>query len=379
VTSTTSTGNRSGRTILALDGGGVRGIFSIAILERIEALFAEATGGPVRLADRFDLVGGTSTGAIIATGIALGLTTARLKQMYLDLAPRVFRRPKLRLALVHAMFDANALRREIEAVVGDRKLDTPDLVTSLALVTKRLDTGGAWIVSNNPRAKYWESHPASRYIGNRHYRLADLIRASTAAPYFFEPQEIAIAPGKPPGLFVDGGITPHNNPALALLQLATIPAYGFGWPASADRIRIVSIGTGWYRDRMSLDTARRAPAAQLGIAALASMVSDSSTQVLTMLHMLGRTHTPWHLNSEIGDMGGFTLAPEPLFTFERYDARFDRDWLKRELGISVSVNEINGLNRLDNVEAIPIAYEIGRAVAEKMVKAEHLGLPPRKD
>ena len=118
-----------------------------------------------------------------------------------------------------------------------------------------------------------------RYIGNRHFRLADLVRASTAAPYYFEPQEIAIVPGQPPGLFVDGGITPHNNPALALLQLATIPAYGYAWPAGADRLRIISVGTGSRRDRMNLDTARRAPAAQLGIAALASMVTDSSNQV----------------------------------------------------------------------------------------------------
>lgn len=364
------------RTILALDGGGVRGIFSIAILERIEALYTEAAGVPVRLADRIDLVGGTSTGAIIATGVALGLTAARLKQIYLDLAPRVFRRPKLRLALVQTLFDASALRREIEAVVGDRRLDTPDLVTGLAVVTKRLDTGGAWIISNNPRAKYWESHPDGRYIGNRHYRLADVIRASTAAPYYFAPQEIPIAEGKPAGLFVDGGITPHNNPALALLQLATIPAYGFGWPAGADRLRILSVGTGTYRDRMSLDTARRAPAAQLGIAALASMVSDSSSQVLTMLHMLGRTHTPWSLNSEIGDLGGFSLGPEPLFTFERYDARLERDWLRRELGLALGLDEIGALTRLDNVDAIPLAYEIGTAVAEHFVRPEHLGLPP---
>ena len=363
------------RTILALDGGGVRGIFSIAILERIEALHAAAAGTPVRLADRIDLVGGTSTGAIIATGVALRLSAARLRQVYLELAPRVFRRPKLRLALIHALFDASALRREIEAVVGDRCLDTPDLTTGLAIVTKRLDTGGAWIVSNNPRARYWEDDPGGRYIGNRHYRIADLIRASAAAPYFFEPQEIPIARGKPPGLFVDGGITPHNNPALALLQLATIPAYGYAWPAGVDRLRILSVGTGTHRNRMSLDTARRAPAAQLGIAALASMVSDSSSQVLTMLHMLGRTHTPWSLNSEIGDLGGFTLGPEPLFTFERYDARLDRDWLKRELGIVVGHAEIAALTRLDNIDAIPLAYEIGTAVAQRMVKPEHLGLP----
>jgi hypothetical protein len=266
------------------------------------------------------------------------------------------------------------LRQEIEAVVGDRTLDTPDLRTALAIVTKRLDTGGAWVVSNNPHAKYWESHPEGRYLGNRHFRLADLVRASTAAPYYFEPQEIAIAPGQPPGLFVDGGITPHNNPALALLQLATIPAHKYAWPAGADRLRIISVGTGARRDRMSLDTARRAPAAQLGIAALASMVTDSSNQVLTMLHMLGRTHSPWVLNSEIGDLGGFTLSPEPLFGFERYDVKLDRDWLKRELGLGIGLDEITAVSAMDNCDALPLAYEIGTAAAVKFVKPEHLGL-----
>lgn len=369
-----SAGGKTGRTLLALDGGGVRGVISIAFLERIEALMAEHAGAPVRLADRFDLIGGTSTGAIIATALALGLSASEVKARYFELAPRVFRRSRLRLALVQARFDATALRQEIEAVVGDRTLDSPDLRTALAIITKRLDTGGAWIVSNNPRAKYWENHPDGRYIGNRHYRLADLVRASTAAPYYFEPQEIAIVPGEPPGLFVDGGITPHNNPALALLQLATIPAYGYAWPAGADRLRVISVGTGARRDRMSLDAARRAPAAQLGVAALASMVTDSSNQVLTMLHMLGRTHTPWALNSEIGDLGGFTLSPEPLFSFERYDVRLDRDWLRRELDLAIGLDEITAISAMDNCDAVPLAYEIGTAAAKKLVKAEHLGL-----
>jgi hypothetical protein len=368
-----SAGAETGKTILALDGGGVRGVIAIAFLERIEALFREHAGAPVRLADRFDLVGGTSTGAIIATCLALGLSASELKAMYLKLAPRVFR-SRFRLALVQTRFDAAALRQEIENVVGDRQLDSPDLKTALAIITKRLDTGGAWIVSNNPRAKYWESHPDGRHIGNRHFRLADLVRASTAAPYYFEPQEIAIVPGEPPGLFVDGGITPHNNPALALLQLATIPAYGYAWPAGADRLRIISVGTGARRDRMSLDTARRAPAAQLGIAALASMVTDSSNQVLTMLHMLGRTHSPWVLNSEIGDLGGFTLSPEPLFSFERYDVKLDRDWLKNELGLAIGLDEITAISAMDNCDALPLAWEIGTAAAAKFVKPEHLGL-----
>ncbi|HET7715109.1 MAG TPA: patatin-like phospholipase family protein [Bauldia sp.] len=366
-------GSSADKAILSLDGGGVRGVISIAFLERIESLLGKGSTGPVRLADHFDLIGGTSTGAIIATTLAMGFSASDVKSMYFELAPRVFRRSRFRLALVQTMFDAKALRLEIERVVGDRHLDTPDLLTSLAIVMKRLDTGGAWIVSNNPRAKYWENHPDGHYLGNRHYQLADLVRASAAAPYYFEPQEIAIAPGQPPGLFVDGGITPHNNPALALLQLATIPAYGYAWPLGLDRLRIISVGTGARRDRMNLETARRAPAAQLGIAALASMVTDSSNQVLTILHMLGRTHTPWQINSEIGDLGGFTITPEPLFTFERYDVRLDQDWLKRELEIEVGLDEVNALARMDNSEALPLAYEIGVAAAEKYVKAEHFG------
>ena len=59
------------RSILALDGGGVRGAISIAFLERIEALHGRTSEGRL-LADRFDLIGGTSTGAVIGTALALG-------------------------------------------------------------------------------------------------------------------------------------------------------------------------------------------------------------------------------------------------------------------------------------------------------------------
>jgi predicted acylesterase/phospholipase RssA len=64
--------------ILALDGGGVRGALTLSYLERMETLLRERAGGgdDVRLCDYFDLIGGTSTGSIIATGLALGLGPA---------------------------------------------------------------------------------------------------------------------------------------------------------------------------------------------------------------------------------------------------------------------------------------------------------------
>src|SRR5262249_53785313 len=73
------------KRILAIDGGGVRGVVSLAFLERVELVLRERTGDPaLRLCDYFDLIGGTSTGSIIATGLALGYSTQHLIDTYLQ-------------------------------------------------------------------------------------------------------------------------------------------------------------------------------------------------------------------------------------------------------------------------------------------------------
>ena len=69
------------KRILSLDGGGVRGAATIAFLERIEALIEEIEGRPVRLCDWFDMIGGTSTGAIIATALALGYRVSEIRTL----------------------------------------------------------------------------------------------------------------------------------------------------------------------------------------------------------------------------------------------------------------------------------------------------------
>ena len=237
-----------------------------------------------------------------------------------------------------------------------------------------MDTGSAWIVTNNPKSKYWNDPPDGSYIGNRHYRLADLVRASTAAPYYFAPHQIQIVNGEPPGLFVDGGVSPHNNPALALFEVATIPAYGFGWATGAEKLLVISIGTGSRRDGLSRSRARLMPAVGLAIEALKSMVADSSSQVLTMMQVLGHSDTPWTINSEIGNLQGILLPSQPLFTFQRYDVRLEREWLRQELGIDLSERQVGAVNMMDNVASIPILYEIGQAAAERFIKRDHLML-----
>ncbi|MGD0641267.1 MAG: patatin-like phospholipase family protein, partial [Roseiarcus sp.] len=253
------------KRILALDGGGVRGIVALAFLKKIEQTLEAQAGESVRLCDYFDLIGGTSTGAIIAAGLGLGFKVDQIRDFYVRLAPRVFRSPWLRLPGWKAIFDARALADELRGVFGHRTLDTPDLQTGIGVMLKRIDTASAWILTNNPRSKFWETPADHSFIGNRHYLLAEIVRASTAAPHYFDPQEIEIVAGEPPGLFVDGGLTPHNNPALALFLSAFVPGYGLAWETGPEKLTIVSIGAGTFRDRFDSRSLSKGPSARLAL------------------------------------------------------------------------------------------------------------------
>ena len=303
------------KTIISFDGGGVRGAISLAFLQRIEEIYLSDENGS--LASKIDLAGGTSTGAIIAGALALGYSADEIREFYLRLAPKVFRRSMFRLPGVQSVFHARPLKQEIFRICGERNLDTPDLLTGFALVMKRMDSGSAWILSNNPNSKYWEDPQDGSYLGTRHYKLADIIRASTAAPHYFAPELIHISDNEPPGLFVDGGVTPHNNPCLALLQLATIPAHGFNWPTGVDKLRIISIGTGTFRERLDANKAKRMTSVSLAVKALAGMIYDNEMQTLQLMQLLGSSKIPWEINSEIGDLAGVQLGDKPLFGFIR--------------------------------------------------------------
>lgn len=372
-------GEPNRRTILSVDGGGVRGVLSVAFLERIELLARQHTqtesAGEERLASIFDLMGGSSTGAIIASALALDHTAAEVREFYLGLAPKVFKRSLMRPKIFRPRYDAQLLRDEFRQIVGNRTLDSPDIRTGLAILLKRLDTGSAWIVTNNPNAKYWD-HPADgSYIGNRDYALGNLIRASTAAPYYFAPEHVAIVDGEEPGLFIDGSISPYHNPALALFKTATIPAFGYGWPMGEDLLTIVSIGAGTYRPTVGPKKQRFRSTLRLAFDALGGMVADGAQLTMTLMQAMGTTPTPWVINSELGDLTDVSFVPEPLFTFLRYDVLLERDWLHKELGMTeISTADIDDLRELGNTRKIKLAYEIGQVAAEKMVKSEHIPL-----
>jgi len=356
------------KRVLSLDGGGVRGIVALAFLERMEALLAEAAGKPVRLCDHFDLIGGTSTGAIIATGLALGYSAQQMREFYFRLAPRVFRRTP-RLLGWQAKFDARALRREIVEILGERTLGSPDLLTGLAIMLKRLDAGGAWVVSNNPRGEFWETSAGQRRIGNRHYELAALVRASTAAPSFFDPQPIEIVRGDPPFLFVDGGLTAHNDPSLALLMLVQLPAHGIGWPLGPESLSFVSLGTGTFRPYAEAEKLARASAATVAFTSLVQHIAESQQLTLTLMSWLGRGGAPWPINSEIGDLRQVETLPGPLFRYQRYDIRLESEWLSETLGQRFTDRELADFRRFDKPDVVAPLYEVAQRAAERLMNA----------
>ena len=360
------------KRILSLDGGGVRGIVALAFLERIEALAAEAAGRPTVLADHFDLIGGTSTGSIIATGLSLGKSVGELIDIYQHLSREGFRGFRFHGGILFPKFRSEPLMQQIIKQVGDETLGSNRLRTGLAIVAKRIDTGSTWLFHNNPRGRYYNAAADDTgAVPNRDLRLAQLIRASTAAPTFFAPQRIEIARGLS-GLFVDGGVSPFNNPSLLLFMLATLKGYGFRWPMGADRLRLVSVGTGNRRLTPDMMPGSYAPSATLALLGLRSVMDDCSALAQTMLQWLGTSPSPQEIDSEIGDLADDRIGPEPLLRYQRYDMVFSPQWMLSELSLEFSPKELHAFERMDHPEMVPKLLELGRAAARRQVVAEHV-------
>lgn len=86
------------KKLLALDGGGIRGVITLEILLRLESMLAErlGAGNSFVLGDYFDYIGGTSTGAVIATGLAKGLRVQQLLDLYVTRGAEMFDHASLR-------------------------------------------------------------------------------------------------------------------------------------------------------------------------------------------------------------------------------------------------------------------------------------------
>jgi hypothetical protein len=359
------------KRILALDGGGLRGIVTLSYLAEIESLLGARHGASesFRLSHYFDLIAGTSTGSIIAAALARGMTVAEITRKYLQLGQTVFQKSWLRQGFVRALYDEAQLISELKQVYGEETaMGDASLQTGLLIVTKRLDSGSVWPVSNNPRGKYFGVRPDGKVIANSAYPLWQVVRASTAAPRYFDPERIEIGRGKAGekpiiGEFVDGGVSPFNNPALQAMMYATLGGYGIGWQTGADKLLLASVGTG-SRD---LKVAPPTLALDNALKSLLSVMDDCAELVEVLLQWMSASATARVIDRELGDLRGDLVASTPLLTYLRYNLALTKD-VVAEHGLSLPDEKVESLSAMDDPSNMMLLQQIGARAAQRQVR-----------
>jgi len=215
--------------ILSIDGGGIRGIYPAAVLARLE----ESYLGGRSIAGYFDLIAGTSTGGIIALGLAAGLTAADLRQLYLErgkeifpshgpgLVGRIGRRLHACRRLLHYSYDQEALARVLRDRLGDLKLG---LARTRLCIPSFEGVHGEVYIFKTPH------HPD--FQKDLREQMVKVALATSAAPTYYRPLRDAGY------TFVDGGVWANNPVMIAVTEVLT------SYIVDRTRLRILSIGCG---------------------------------------------------------------------------------------------------------------------------------------
>lgn len=365
------------KRILALDGGGVRGAITLGFLVRLEKLLAQRHPHlpDFRLRDYFDLIGGTSTGSIIAASLAIGMKAEEIQQGYLELGNKIFEVPAKPLQfgkwVRQNLFYKNnprAIEAVLQSYYGDRSLAAEDITIALCVITKRADTGSTWPLHNNPNAKYF------KYA--KEMPLWRVVRASSAAPTYFPP--LLLNYGNGLGAFIDGGVSMANNPSLQLLKMAAAKGFHYNWALGEERLMLVSIGTGTYEWVNNVNRIRklgRANALFWGKTIPEIFMRDASLLTESILQAMSNSPTARTIDREIGDMSHDSLFGEGRLHYLRYNAYVEDETLqacaadtRKDPARHPKIQNAKQLMAMDSSRFIHHLSAIGKRAAEKAIQ-----------
>jgi hypothetical protein len=314
------------------------------------------------------------------------MSTEALRRFYVESGPQMFDRSAIFKRLRYS-YDAEPLAEKLrvelnralgyDSKAGPAKLGDDNLRTLLMMVLRNHTTDSPWPVSNNPLAHY---NQRDRPDCNLNLPLWQLVRASTAAPTFFPPEEVTFAAGTPNQyrfIFVDGGVTTYNNPAFLAFQTATAAPYKVNWKTGVEQMLIVSVGTGSAakarpdlkeEDLWLLDHAKNIPSALMN-GALAGW--DMACR------MIGECRFGLPVDREFLDM---VLAPNSApaasnwtgpkqFAYVRYDPDVSQPGLN---ALGLADVKAENVQVMDSVKYIPEIQRVGRAFAASHVDLVHL-------
>jgi predicted acylesterase/phospholipase RssA len=364
--------------LLALDGGGIRGLITLAVLVRLEELLARALHDEdFRLCKFFDCIGGTSTGAIIATGLARGMSAKELLAFYKDFGREVFVKRNI-FERWKSLYGNGPLEKKLREFFKDPESLQPEHLKSLlVVVTRNATTDSAWPISSNPWAKY---NAPSRTDCNLCIPQWKIVRASTAAPVFFPPEVIHWDAGDPSKsfVFVDGGTTAYNCPAFLMARMMTEPAYRLAWPKGEDKMLVVSVGTG---SAPTLGAVADDPESNLiagAVNTLSAVMNQAQVDQDVNCRTVGRCTFGPFLDREVLDLVPRDAAGRPIpldqdlgraFLYARYDADLTTGGLGA-LGLGHLDPAV--VSKLDSIDSIDDLLAVGEGVA-RQIELAHFG------
>lgn len=210
------------KALLSIDGGGIRGIIPLCALVELERQTS------LQARQIFSFIGGTSTGAIITAGLALGIKAEQLLEVYRNLGPKVFVTDWLLFvrSIGSYKYAVEPLRKFIASYTGEVTLN--ELPIEVMITATRVSDGHPWffVRDNNANGQ-----------STGHLKLADVVTASAAAPTFFEPFYVPTI-----GVCVDGGVGVAGNP---LYQSCVEAFYYSDTHYDPATTTVISLGTGF--------------------------------------------------------------------------------------------------------------------------------------
>jgi hypothetical protein len=367
------------KRLLSIDGGGLAGLIPVESLIAIERQLNAITGQEALLCDRFDLIGGTSTGAILAAGLCLGLKAEQLRDFYLDYGQEIFTKVFLLERFWH-LYPSGPLAQHLKDVFGeDTTLGSKKLRTNILIVSKNATLGTNWFFTNNPKGRYTAN--------NAGLPLWQVVRASTAAPTFFPPQSISVPDdqGHPRDFeFIDGGVSSYNNPSLQVFLEATDPRYRFGWPTGADKLLMISLGTGFSAVTVPAGKAGHYNLLDWARYSVKELLADANLQQNVLMHLIGQPPKgkgPIPAAEIAAARAAGTPAPDALDVMSA-GLGFTKALTYQRITIDLARERLDGLNlpdidpkkvrEMDAVDQVINLQRIGQAVANEQVRMDLL-------
>jgi len=206
--------------ILALDGGGIRGVYAAHVLAKMEDVLR------LPVSHRFDLIAGTSTGSILAGAAATAIPMRTVVELFESQAGRIFKRKRVSCSpFLRSRYSTEPLHSAIGEYLPPVTMG--EIATPLMITSSDISTGKVHVF----KSRYLKDL-GGPYLRDSDVRLRDAILASCAAPTYFNPRQVGEY------LLADGGLWANNPTIIALTEALS----KFGRPLG--QIRVLSLGTG---------------------------------------------------------------------------------------------------------------------------------------